>query len=251
MKIISGLIILALVLICVYYFLIKPKQDKKNSGTTTRETGNIKIYPESVGVFTTVGVQQFVALDSGKNITREVSWESSDNNLVSINGSGLATIMHGITSGQVTISCQGVAKTTLTIVNVTEFIRSGDVTRWGGSWPSSPDTLAPSAQELYISSAVYGANHLGWITTPSVIPYPPFPNKLNSLLAAVWSLDGGKTFKLQSWDYLAPSSNAKDLAEGMPTNKIGTMIHSICDRKDGECNGRNRSNLIFSDYPKR
>ncbi|MDD3813783.1 MAG: hypothetical protein PHZ02_03975 [Desulfocapsaceae bacterium] len=71
---------------------------------------SIKVYPEHVGVFTTVGKQQFVAfgLDAqghATNITRDVDWISSNTTLVQINATGLATIGTGITSGQVKITC--------------------------------------------------------------------------------------------------------------------------------------------------
>ena len=74
------------------------------------EIVKIKVYPEHVGVFTSVGTQQFVAFGydaEGKstNITRDVNWISSQNSLISINTTGLATINAGITSGQVKISC--------------------------------------------------------------------------------------------------------------------------------------------------
>jgi hypothetical protein len=70
---------------------------------------SIKIFPEHVGVFTADGEQQFVAFGydaAGKatNITKEVGWESSKENLVTINENGLATIVGSVTTGQVKIS---------------------------------------------------------------------------------------------------------------------------------------------------
>lgn len=70
----------------------------------------IKIFPEHVGVFTTVRKQQFVAFGVTRakkriNITNRVDWKSSNTRIVSINGNGLATIMPGKTFGQVKISC--------------------------------------------------------------------------------------------------------------------------------------------------
>jgi len=70
----------------------------------------LKIYPESVGVFTTVKTQQFVAFGinedgSSVNITDKVSWKSSNTSIVIINETGLAQIQDGITNGKVTISC--------------------------------------------------------------------------------------------------------------------------------------------------
>jgi len=70
----------------------------------------IKIYPENVGVFTTVNKQQFVAVGiradgSAVNITKKVNWKSSNPAKVTINWSGLARVVPGTTWGQVKISC--------------------------------------------------------------------------------------------------------------------------------------------------
>lgn len=69
----------------------------------------LEIFPEHVGVFTTDGQQQFVAYGvtaSGarENITKQVGWETSDENLVTIDDNGLATIKSGIISGQVKVT---------------------------------------------------------------------------------------------------------------------------------------------------
>jgi hypothetical protein len=71
---------------------------------------SIKLYPEHVGVFTTVMKQQFVAFGVNAqgvstNITEQVGWESSNEGIVTIDASGLATVTAGQTSGQVKISC--------------------------------------------------------------------------------------------------------------------------------------------------
>ncbi|MBU0961319.1 MAG: hypothetical protein KKH60_07300 [Proteobacteria bacterium] len=70
----------------------------------------VKVYPEHVGVFTTDGVQQFIAFGytatgNRTNITNKVDWESSNENIVTINENGVATVVTGKTSGQVRISC--------------------------------------------------------------------------------------------------------------------------------------------------
>jgi hypothetical protein len=58
------------------------------------EYTSIKIYPEHVGVFTTVGEQQFVAygLPGDVNITEQVGWYTSDESIVTIDATGLAKI---------------------------------------------------------------------------------------------------------------------------------------------------------------
>jgi hypothetical protein len=70
----------------------------------------IVLFPEHVGVFTTVMKQQFVAfgVDANgvsTNITEQVDWESSDQGIVTIDESGMATVVPGKTAGQVKISC--------------------------------------------------------------------------------------------------------------------------------------------------
>ena len=70
----------------------------------------IKIYPENVGVFTAVNKQQFVAYgikSDGEyvNITKDVGWESSDENLVTIDEIGMASVVPGKTAGLVKITC--------------------------------------------------------------------------------------------------------------------------------------------------
>lgn len=144
------------------------------------------------------------------------------------------------------------ASTSATVVNVTEFpFNSIDITQWAGPWPNDPDHVipAPGGQEVYLNNVHFTATHMSWETTPFYTPYPTFPNTVNSMVAAVWSTDKGKTFKLGSWDYLSASTHAKGIEGGMPDCWMGTMVHSICDRKAGECNGRNRSNLYFTEYP--
>lgn len=74
------------------------------------EYTSIKIFPEHVGVFTTVGEQQFVAFgytSSGTsvNITEQVDWKSSNTDTATIDETGLATVVNGKTAGQVKITC--------------------------------------------------------------------------------------------------------------------------------------------------
>ena len=70
----------------------------------------ITVYPEHIGIFTSVGVQQFVAFGykndgTRENITKKVDWISSNENVIKIDKDGLATIVTGITSGQVKVTC--------------------------------------------------------------------------------------------------------------------------------------------------
>lgn len=81
-----------------------------SSNCLAEEYVAVKVYPEHVGVFTTDGVQQFVAFGytaSGNriNITDQVDWESSNEAIVTINENGVARIVTGKTSGQVRITC--------------------------------------------------------------------------------------------------------------------------------------------------
>lgn len=71
---------------------------------------DIDIFPKKVGVFLQNRTQQFTAFGTLPNgnkedITRSVDWVSSNKSWVSIDDKGLATIVVGITYGQVTISC--------------------------------------------------------------------------------------------------------------------------------------------------
>lgn len=151
-----------------------------------------------------------------------------------------------------TIAASLTASTSLTIVNVTEF-RHGTATTipgWGGDWPNDPtDLIVPGAQEVYLNNVHFDSHHMSWNTTPTNTPYPTFPNTVNSMIAAVWSVNGGQSYIFQSWDYLATTTHAKGIEGGMPSCWMGTMVHSVCDRKAGECNGRNKSNLYFTEYP--
>lgn len=141
--------------------------------------------------------------------------------------------------------------TSLTIVHVTDLVfNSVDTTRWSGAWPNDPnDSMVPGSQEVYLNNVQFTATHILWETTPGPLPYPVFPNAIAGMIAAVWSQDNGRTFTLGSWDYLRNTAHAKGIDEGMPDCWMGTMVHSLCDRKPGECNGRNRSNLYFTEYP--
>ena len=143
------------------------------------------------------------------------------------------------------------ASTSLTVVHVTEWaFNSVDITRWGGAWPNDPDDLIiPEGQEVYLNNVQFIKPHISWKTTPYRLPYPVFPNAMTGMIAAVWSKDKGKTFTLGSWDYLRATAHSKGIDAGMPDCWMGTMVHSLCDRKAGECNGRNRSNLYFTEYP--
>lgn len=78
------------------------------------EISAVKVYPEHVGMYTTVKTQQYVAyglVDAGGgtagmiNITKNVDWISSNEDIVTIDENGLATLVTGVTSGQVKITC--------------------------------------------------------------------------------------------------------------------------------------------------
>lgn len=143
------------------------------------------------------------------------------------------------------------ASTSLTVVHVTAFaFNSVDITQWGGDWPNDPeDLLNPEGQEVYLNNVNFTPTSMSWETIPYQLPYPVFPNFMTGMIAAVWSDDNGKTFTLGSWDYLRATAHAKGIDGGMPDCWMGTMVHSICDRKVDECNGRNKSNLYFTEYP--
>ncbi len=139
--------------------------------TSKIELNSIKIYPEHVGVFTTVGKQQFITLGTKPdgsivNVTNRATCTSSNGSVVTINANGLATVKSGVTSGQVAITCTypGVAPdaTSLTVVNVTEFpFGSVDITRWPGAWPNDPnDLINPGYQEVYLNNMKLASQHI-------------------------------------------------------------------------------------------
>ena len=229
------------------------------------EFTRIKVFPEQVGVFTSVGKQQFVAIGyknggSAYNLTKCVDWASSDGQVASIDTMGLATIKS--TFGRIEISAKVKSlsnKTSLTVVNVTErrygkSPTSVDVTKWT-SWPDTNNnnhlklTTPEIAGRLYLYDVVYQPKVMNWKSLPHLSPYPDFPNGLNGMICAVWSEDGGRNFILQSWDYVADYSHGKGIEKGMPAQWMGAMVHTLCDFKAGECNGRSRSNLYFSQFP--
>lgn len=167
----------------------------------------------------------------------------------------LSTVLILTSAGVDTAKADFKASTSLTVVHVTDFVQSKDITHWP-AWPQPPvapttatDITMPAGQEVYLNNAYYTTHSMSWAIYPKAMPYPVFPNTINAMVAAVWSQDGGKTFKLQSWDYLTASRTSKGTEKGMPDCWMGAMVHSICDRKAGECNGRNRSNLYFTEYP--
>lgn len=162
-----------------------------------------------------------------------------------------ATLLVSCVAAKGSIAIALTASTSLTVVHVTEFaFNSADTRQWGGDWPNDPDDLiTPEGQEVYLNNVHFSETHMSWETTPYRLPYTVFPNAMTGMIAAVWSKDKGKTFTLGSWDYLRTTAHAKGIEAGMPDCWMGTMVHSICDRKAGECNGRNRSNLYFTEYP--
>jgi hypothetical protein len=139
------------------------------------------------------------------------------------------------------------ASTSLTIVNVTviEGNNFSDSPNWGGAWPSSPDaTINPTGLEVYLYGVNLESHSISWQTNPGYTPYFKFPDGVNSILSTVWSTDQGKTFKRISWDYLGPTTHAKELDEGMPNCWVGTYIQTV-----NGLNGELRSNLYFTEYP--
>ncbi len=171
-----------------------------------------------------------------------------------------ATMMSGAIANGVVAAALS-ASTSLTIVHATEFpFRTAPSMISWPTWPTGPDhqihpnssgniVLEPDGQGVYLHHVDMSYHALSWETNPFYTPYSTFSNTVNSMVVAVWSENNGQTFKVASWDYLARHTHNKHLESGMPSCWMGTMVHSVCDRKAGECNGRNRSNLYFSEYP--
>ncbi len=71
---------------------------------------SLDVFPKQTGVFTSVGKQQFIVFGVRadgirENITRKVDWHSSNESLVNISESGMATVVASVTSGRVQVSC--------------------------------------------------------------------------------------------------------------------------------------------------
>ena len=226
----------------------------------------------------------FGVTETGKkvNITDKVVWASSNESLVTIYAGGLATIEPKVTRGQVKITCsipetKQNAFTSLTIVNVEGRTYGGkltsvDVTQWStdysatgiktGNWPSIPglpvlgspatssEITLPSSiwYEVYLYDVRISPKGQTWSTIPYATPWAGFPSTggLNSMVANVYSIDGGKNFWVHSWDYLGPIVHAKYGEGTWDDCWIGVMVHSFCDFDPEFCNGRFRSNLYFS-----
>lgn len=218
--------------------------------------GAIEIFPKKVGVFTTVMRQQFVAFavqanGSKLNITTQINWQSSDPSLVTVDANGLATVVPGVSSGKVNITTPcGPTSTSLTIVHVTDYnTLDNSVTQWP-TWPTGPDvqypldapSLPPAGHGVYLYDYVETSTRITWETHPHSTPYMAGGNGLNSMLCSVWSTDGGETFRLSSWDYLAPTTHEKRVSGGDEC-WVGIMVHSFWDLE------RNRTNLYFSVVP--
>lgn len=96
-KNVAGLFVLAVLLLSMA------------GSSLAEEYTSLNIYPKNVGVFTTDGKQQFIVFGhtatGRENITTQVDWKSSNENIVTIDENGLATIVNGQTAGQVRISC--------------------------------------------------------------------------------------------------------------------------------------------------
>ena len=148
------------------------------------------------------------------------------------------------------------AETSLTVMNVTENKLAGgasDLTTWP-TWPTGPDhalapdsngdlKLDPNGKGLYLNKVSISAHYMSWNTTPYFTPYRQAANGLNSYIAAVWSVDEGRTFKAISWDYLAPTSHSKGLHTLASDCWVGVIVHSFHDYS------HNRSNVFFTEAP--
>lgn len=157
------------------------------------------------------------------------------------------------------------ASTTLTVVHVTSINygsvpTSEDVTMWP-SWPytDNDEHLELVGPEDTIGNYVLMFNtkveehQITWGSYSYTYPWRVLvAPSLNAMICNVWSEDGGKTYKLVSWDYLTSTSHYIHLSRPFAPGWIGTMVHSFCgfegDTPD-VCNGRYRTNLVFDQYP--
>jgi len=211
------------------------------------------IRPENVGIFWEIPTQQMTAtevFDSGEevDVTGLVTWSTSDETVLDIDRTGLATAVvdHGIltvTARDPQHPPSSAATTSATIMNVTEW--RNPVWELG---PEYMDAVVDYASgDVYLDNVQFTSETMSWDWTPR--PWVPFPNTISGFLWAFWSEDGGATFNALMWDYVSNQSTGKSLGRGMPTAWMGTMLSTVCDKKPDECNGRERTNVYFATHP--
>lgn len=150
--------------------------------------------------------------------------------------------------------------TTLTVVNVTQtYYGTVPTGAQVGDWQHWPPadymslTTPKDNWEVLITDVGISWDHMSWKAMPSPYPWPWLVANLNAMIANVWSEDGGKTYKIVSWDYMTAYSTGIHLSTPWRSGIwLGTLVHSFCDfegTSGDKCNGRYRSNVYFKETP--
>ncbi len=125
------------------------------------------------------------------------------------------------------------AKTTLTVVNVTEFLEEA--------------TKSPSEVIDYdVTVDLYNVSYIsGWVLFNwSPQSWPTGTTNLNGRIWKFASNDGGKTYYAIGWDYIKAGIDRKLRDSSIPTDWIGTMLSSLC-HTNNICVATERTNIVF------
>ena len=132
-----------------------------------------------------------------------------------------------------------VAKTSLTVVNVSEFVNEA---------LGSPSEVIDYKITHDLWYAHYGSGLLTiqWGPLPG---YSPWPRGSNILTGRIWSFrthNLGKSYVANAWDYILNSSTHLHVNANRSYNGVGTMVSSLC-HTNATCNAQPpaRSNIMF------
>ncbi len=206
---------------------------------------SLEIWPEHIGVFWQNLTQQFTAtqiFESGErvDVTDLAEWSSTDDTVVAMDASGLATALidHGITDIKAELpgSASTVsAETSMTIVHVTT---------WHELFLT--DVADYETGRVYLDNVVYAPGVLTWDWSPR--DWQANTDGVSGRLWAIWSTDGGLSYEATAWDWIGNDSDSKGRSSG-PTHSMwmGTMLTTVSDQPGGTfSNGKERTNIYFS-----
>jgi len=231
----------------------------------------LELHPLNAGLFWDVKKQPFTAtrvFKDGKrqDVTKQVSWSSSNAKVVSVATGGLAIAQADHGKVTVTATLPGIvpalaAKTSITVVRIdpagwpdaAHKALLGDITSW-----KERDVLRDvKFTKVTLPGGALDTN-LTWKWIP---PWKPYPNGVSGRTWFFWSVNGGKTFKTHAWDWLGNTKNLKQL--GYPPKHItawtGTM-HSavwatttkgvvVIGGKTYKASPKERTNIVFATVP--
>ncbi len=233
--------------------VIVPSEDCTIQAAFDCGPSTFEIRPEHVGIFWENRTQPMTATEifaSGAkvDVTQWVQWSTSDETVLAIDDGGLATAL--VDHGVLEIRARDpqhppstAVATTATIVKVTQWRHP--IWEMGEEYKDA--VLEYATGNVYLNNVQFTSNSMSWEWAPR--PWVPFQNTVSGFLWAFWSEDGGLTYHGVMWDYITNNHTGKGLGCGMPAPWMGTMLSTVCDKKAGECNGRERTNIYFATHP--